>query len=194
MNDTWCIVGNAESQVKVSPQYSLQWRHNVRDSVSSHQPHGCLLNRLFKHRSKRTSKLRVTPRWPVNYPHTGPVTQKMSLFEDVIMLYRKSCNLPNHFHPYTLQLPHCHHTIMWLSQCWWSTHEIYEKISRTNPLRSNSVTIAQQNTIKAWAYYWCYVVIVLIFLVLNQNNLEEQGWYYGCVCPARSRRQYISNH
>ena len=26
---------------------SLRWRHNERDSVSNHQPHDCLLNRLF---------------------------------------------------------------------------------------------------------------------------------------------------
>ena len=36
---------------------TLQWRHN---GVSNHQPHDCLLNRLFGHRSKKTSKLRVT--------------------------------------------------------------------------------------------------------------------------------------
>ena len=40
--------------------YSLQWCHNDHDSVSNHQPHGCLLNRLFGRRSKKTSKLRVT--------------------------------------------------------------------------------------------------------------------------------------
>ena len=39
---------------------SLQWRHNGRDSVSNHQPHYCLLNSLFRRRSKKTSKLRVT--------------------------------------------------------------------------------------------------------------------------------------
>ena len=33
----------------------LRWRHNGRDSVSNHQPH-----RLFRRRSKKTSKLRVT--------------------------------------------------------------------------------------------------------------------------------------
>ena len=27
---------------------SLQGRHNERDGVSNHQPHDCLLNRLFK--------------------------------------------------------------------------------------------------------------------------------------------------
>ena len=29
---------------------SLQWRHNWRDGVSNHQPHDCLLNRLFRRR------------------------------------------------------------------------------------------------------------------------------------------------
>ena len=38
----------------------LQWRHNGRDGDSNHQPHYCLLNRLFMRRPKKTSKLRVT--------------------------------------------------------------------------------------------------------------------------------------
>ena len=69
----------------------LQWRHNERDGVSNHQPHDCLLNRLFRRRSKKTSKLRVTGlwrgihRWPVNYPHKWPVTRKMFPFDGVIM-------------------------------------------------------------------------------------------------------------
>ena len=40
--------------------WSLQWRDNERDDVSNHQPHDCLLNGLFRHRSKKISKLRVT--------------------------------------------------------------------------------------------------------------------------------------
>ena len=39
---------------------TLRWRHNVRDSVSNHQPHHCLLSRLFRRRSKKTSKRCVT--------------------------------------------------------------------------------------------------------------------------------------
>ena len=38
----------------------LRWRHYGHDSVSNHQPHHCLLNRLFGCRSNKTSKLRVT--------------------------------------------------------------------------------------------------------------------------------------
>ena len=29
---------------------ALRWRHNESDGVSNHQPHHCLLNRLFKRR------------------------------------------------------------------------------------------------------------------------------------------------
>ena len=39
---------------------SLQWRHNGHDDVSNHQPHDYLLNRIFRRRSKKVSKLRVT--------------------------------------------------------------------------------------------------------------------------------------
>ena len=63
---------------------SLQWRHNERDGVSNHQPRYCLLKRLFRRRSKKTSKLRVTGLCEGNYPvtpHKGPVkTRKMFSF------------------------------------------------------------------------------------------------------------------
>ena len=39
---------------------SLQWRHNECDGVSNHQPHDCLLNCLFRCKSKKTSKLCIT--------------------------------------------------------------------------------------------------------------------------------------
>ena len=39
---------------------TLQWGYNERNGISNHQPHNCLLNLLFRHRSMKTSKLRVT--------------------------------------------------------------------------------------------------------------------------------------
>ena len=39
---------------------SLHWRHNGCDGVPNHQPHDCLLNRSFRRRSEKTSKIRVT--------------------------------------------------------------------------------------------------------------------------------------
>ena len=44
----------------LSKRLPLQWRHNGRDGVSNHQRLDCLFNRLFRRRSKKTSKLHVT--------------------------------------------------------------------------------------------------------------------------------------
>ena len=71
--------------------YSLQWRHNGRDSLSNRKPHDCFLNRLFRRRSKKTSKIQVTglcagkSPGPVNSPHKWPVARKKFPFDDVIV-------------------------------------------------------------------------------------------------------------
>ena len=57
---------------------TLQWRHYGRDGVSNHQPHDCLLNRLFRRRSKKTSKLRVTGFCAGNWPMTGEFPAQMA--------------------------------------------------------------------------------------------------------------------
>ena len=68
---------------------ALQWRHNGRDSVSNHQPHGCLLNRLFRRRSKKTSKLCVTGLCAGNSPGTGEFpAQRASNAENVSIWWR----------------------------------------------------------------------------------------------------------
>ena len=50
---------------------SLQWHHNGHHGVSNDQPHDCLPNRLFRHRSKKTLKLRITGVCAGNSPGTG---------------------------------------------------------------------------------------------------------------------------
>ena len=57
--------------VKADVGLTLRWRHNGRNGVSNHQPHDCLLNRLFRRRSKKTSKFRVTGLCAGNSPGTG---------------------------------------------------------------------------------------------------------------------------
>ena len=54
------------------------WRHNRRDGVSNHQPHHCLLKRLFRRRSKKTSKLRVTGLCAGHSPVTGDFPVQMA--------------------------------------------------------------------------------------------------------------------
>ena len=95
----YCIklCGVVETLRSCAVSVALRWRHNDHDGVSNHQPHHCLLNRLFRRRSRKTSKLRVTglcvgnSPGPVNSPHKGPVTRKMFPFDDVIM--RKQFNV-----------------------------------------------------------------------------------------------------
>ena len=88
---SWITIKIASNYHDLNRDLTLQWRHNECDGVSNHQPHDCLLCRLFGRRSKKTSKLRVTglcagkSPGPVNSPHKGPVTGKMFPFDDVIM-------------------------------------------------------------------------------------------------------------
>ena len=60
----------------------LQWRHNGLDGVSNHQPHHCLLSRLFGRRSKKTSKLRVTGLFAGNSPGTGEFPAQMASYAE----------------------------------------------------------------------------------------------------------------
>ena len=68
---------------------ALRWRHNGRDGVSNHQPYDCLLNRLCRRRSKKTSKLRITGLCAENSPGTGEFPAQMFPFDDVIMKMHK---------------------------------------------------------------------------------------------------------
>ena len=42
---------------------TLQWRHNERIGVSNHQPHDCLLNRLFK--AQIEENIKAPRHWPL---------------------------------------------------------------------------------------------------------------------------------
>ena len=67
----------------------LQWHHNGRDGVSKHQIHDCLLSRLFRRRSKKISKLRVTGLCAGNSPMTDEFpTQRASNAENVSIRWR----------------------------------------------------------------------------------------------------------
>ena len=68
---------------------ALHWRHNDHDGVSNHQPHGCLLNRLFRRRSKKTSKLRVTGLCVGNSPVTGEFPAQMASNAENASIWRR---------------------------------------------------------------------------------------------------------
>ena len=56
----------------------LQWRHNECYGDSNHRRIDCLLSRLFRRRSKKTSKLRVTGLCAGNSPVIGEFPAQMA--------------------------------------------------------------------------------------------------------------------
>ena len=70
---------------------------NMRDSVSNHQPHDCLLNRLFRGRSKKISKLRVTGLCAGSSPGTGEFPAQMASNAENVSIWWRNHDLEMHF-------------------------------------------------------------------------------------------------
>ena len=81
---------------------SLRWRHNDHAGVSNHQPHGCLLNRLFSRKSKKTSKLRVTGLCAGNSPGTGEFPAQMASYAENVSIWWRHYAVAG---AYRLQVP-----------------------------------------------------------------------------------------
>ena len=147
-------------------KFSLLWRHNGHDGISNHQPQDCLLNRLFRRRSKKTPKLSVTGLCEGYSPVTGEfhaerlITRKMFPFDDVIMdlvsfLSRRLPGLPSSDGYF--------YFIIFLSIIqWWI---IFVKISETSCNASQIVTLSQFcRKIVAWIVFLSvYVLLVIAF-------------------------------
>ena len=68
---------------------STHYSHKEHDGISNHQSHACLLNRVFRCRSKKTSKLHVTGLCVGNSPVTGEFpAQRVSNVENVSIWWR----------------------------------------------------------------------------------------------------------
>ena len=84
-----CPCHHLPRTIGITPKRSLHWRHIGHKGVSIHQLHHCLLNRLFRRRSKKTSKLRGTGLCAGNSPVTGEFpTQMASNAEDISIWWR----------------------------------------------------------------------------------------------------------
>ena len=95
-------------------QHSLQWRHNGRNSVSNHQPHDGLFNRLFRRRSTKTSKLRVTGLCAGTSPESEFPAQMVSNAEGVSIWWR-------------------HHVWQAVNNDDWPNQKIYELLTQRAP-------------------------------------------------------------
>ena len=68
---------------------SSQWRHDRRDGVANQLRLDCSLNRLFRRRSKKTSKLRVTGLCEGNSPVNGEfLSQRACNAENIFIWWR----------------------------------------------------------------------------------------------------------
>ena len=57
------------------------------DGVLNYQPHHCLLNRLFRRRSTKTSKLRITGLCAGNSPETGEFPARMASYAERVSIW-----------------------------------------------------------------------------------------------------------
>ena len=75
---------------------TLCWRHNRHDSVPNQQPHDRLLNRLllFRRRSKKTSRLRVTGLCEGNSPGTGEFPKQSASNPENVSIWLRNHNKP----------------------------------------------------------------------------------------------------
>ena len=76
--------------------FSLQWCHNEWDGISNHQPHGCLLDCLFRPRSKKPLMLCVTGLCAGHSPVNGEFhAQRASNAENVSIWWRHHVRMPS---------------------------------------------------------------------------------------------------
>ena len=136
---------NTSEDITVFDTFPLQWRHNQCNSVSNHRRHDCLFNRLFRRRSKKTSKFRVAGFCEGNSPVTDeyfaqraiPVTRNMFPFDDVIMFFLcTDCTKPSINSCFKWnQKPPLHD---WTSLSFFITENYWEFLRNSNPLSDTS--------------------------------------------------------
>ena len=134
------------------PLLTLQWRHNGLDGVSNPQPHDCLLNRLFRHRSTKTSNLCVTGLCVGNSPVTGEFLAQMYSNAKNVSIWR--CHYVQGMGKYT---PHHNIRCDYLSLTYFSWINTYKRPSWF------SVTQLLQLLMSAWPHCLPHTKPYIIF-------------------------------
>ena len=156
-------------------EVSLQWRHKGHDSVSNHRRFDCLLNRLFRRKSKKTSKLRVTGVFAGNSPVTGEFpTQKASNAENVSIWWRHHAKVTF----YCIQqkknightVTHCTHTR--------KTHSSQASYGVSFVITSGKWPrhIAGAMYMKYIWLYWAAIPRIIIIIWYNFYYLNDDLW------------------
>ena len=143
----------APSPITDTNSYVLQWRHNGRNCVSNNQTHDCLLNRLFRRRSKKTSKLRVTGLCAGNSPVTGEFPAQMAGNAENVSIWWR------------------HHGIANKSQ---TNTTMHFSGNISNIYREKYLTLI----IRRWLSL-CSGAKVRVHLVMSQHSQKIRGLYIG---------------
>ena len=140
----------------------LQWRHNERDGVSNHRRLDYLLNGLFRHRSKKISKLRVNGPCEGNSPASGEFT----------ITRAPKCNAT-----YELYMP----VIWWtdMHKCAWCFDKVQGCMnSRVRHAYSQQPLLEQLSNVasslnKHWKNLYCTYIADTKFTFWNENIFNE---------------------
>ena len=149
---------------------TLRWRHNGRDSVPNHQPHDCLLNCLFRCRSKKTSKLRATGFCAGNSPGTGEFPAQMTSYaEKCFHLMTSSWNPMDfiHFHYPILSInPMITSILLFLIHVYlmWCLYNFFLPWFSMNPL------ISYKFTRLCGIYSLIYLIYLIIWLLFINTH------------------------
>ena len=142
--------------------YPFQWRYNEQDGVSNHQRRACLLNRLFRRRSRKTSRLRVTGLFAENSPMAGESpAQRASNAENISIWWR-------------------HH-----AECCWitSTNEIFRTYFTLDKSRLNTfylgVDVNHGDTACLWWKLFLFKIIISFVTAISNFSVWNQ--YIACL-------------
>ena len=116
---------------------SLQWHHNGPDCVSNHQPHHCLLNRLFEAQIKENIK---APRhWPLRGEFTGdrwiPRTNGQ---------WRGNC-------------------FYLMTSSWWNLNQSEKPYSQENMFQSSSVKLLWPQCVNELMYHMTCIILLCLY-------------------------------
>ena len=132
-------------------EWLLQWHHNEPNVASNHQSHDCLLNHLFRRRSKKTSKPHFTGLCEGNSPVTCEFpAQRASNVDNVSFWWYHHGKLFSSFLRY------------------WSSHHCHDSIMTKNAVKFNVINHHCKLTTRLFQYitnedstklcYYMYVV------------------------------------
>ena len=185
------------------PFHSLWWRQNEREGVSNHRHLDCLLNCLFRCRSKKASKLHVTGLCEGNPPMTGGFpSQRASNMENVSIWL-------HHHAGWKIKISHeywcVHHTcvIEKTFYCNLIINRLFRSMCDNIILQVNSFYQSSipstENTIIWWSRPWMAVgqeasqSSHAVTLPGNFNKVTWASWYWKLMANWQFVQQFVQS-